>query len=86
MLYSKVLVSPQFSFLITFNSVYHTGSLAGNAIYGALKPDSEQKTVIIHENAPAPAAAAPAAPAPAAPVPVAPVPVAPMPVAPGTSH
>lgn len=26
------------------------GAVAGNALYGALKPDSEQKTVIIHEN------------------------------------
>lgn len=45
------------------------GSLAGNALYGAFKPDSEHKTVVIHENAAAPtsvpniAPAAPAAPA-----------------------
>lgn len=30
------------------------GAVAGNALYGALKPDSEQKTVIIHENNNAP--------------------------------
>lgn len=53
------------------------GSLAGNALYGALKPDSEKQTVIIHENAPAPQPAAPAvqpAVQPAAPQPAAPQP------------
>lgn len=50
------------------------GSLAGNALYGALKPDHEQKTIVIHENS-NPAAAAPAA-APAAVVPV--IPTAPI--------
>ncbi|XP_031640331.1 trithorax group protein osa-like isoform X2 [Contarinia nasturtii] len=43
------------------------GSLAGNALYGALKPDSEHKTVIIHENAASSNVPA-SAPAPAAPV------------------
>lgn len=38
------------------------GSLAGNALYGALKPDSEHKTVIVHENAPAAQAPIPASP------------------------
>lgn len=61
--------------------MYHIGSIAGNAIYGALKPDSEHKTVIVHENAPA--AAAPAAAAPVAVAPVAVAPVAAVPVSPG---
>lgn len=60
------------------------GSLAGNALYGALKPDSEHKTIVIHENNNAPA---PAVPAPVAPVaPAAPAPAAPAPVAPGMSN
>lgn len=43
------------------------GSLAGNALYGALKPsDSEHKTIIIHENAASSNVAA-SAPAPVAP-------------------
>lgn len=40
------------------------GAVAGNALYGALKPDSDHKTVIIHENNNAPAVPA-SAPAPA---------------------
>lgn len=61
------------------------GSLAGNALYGALKPDSEPKTIIVHDNAaPAAAPVAPAAPAAAPqPAPVAPAaPVQPVPLAP----
>lgn len=38
------------------------GSIAGNALYGALKPDSDHKTVIIHENAPVAQAPIPASP------------------------
>lgn len=62
------------------------GSLAGNALYGALKPESESKTIVIHENAAQPAApaapvAAPAAPAAPVAAPVAPVAPA-VPVAP----
>lgn len=48
------------------------GSLAGNALYGALKPDHEQKTTVIHEYS-NPAAAAPAAAPAASPAAVAPV-------------
>lgn len=38
------------------------GSLAGNALYGALKPDSEHKTIVVHENAPVAQAPIPASP------------------------
>lgn len=54
------------------------GSLAGNALYGALKPHEESKTIIIHENNQAPNAA-PVAPAAPAAAPVAPAPAAPAP-------
>lgn len=43
------------------------GSLAGNALYGAFKPDSDHKTVIIHENAPVAQAPVAQAPIPASP-------------------
>lgn len=49
------------------------GSIAGNALYGALKPDSEHKTVVIHENAPVAQQPIPQAPvAQAAPIPASP--------------
>lgn len=43
------------------------GSIAGNALYGALKPDSDHKTVVIHENAPVAQAPVAQAPIPASP-------------------
>lgn len=50
------------------------GAIAGNALYSALKPDSEQKTIVIHENAPASVVPPTSAVSPS------------MPAAPGKSH